>query len=62
MLNQPEPPLDYDRVLAVVHLLGGQWGSNNLSPDDPRILNAIQVVLEIERQFEIILAEQREAK
>ena len=41
----------YNRVLAVVHLLGGQYGSQDLKPDDPRIDNAIQVVKEIERRF-----------
>lgn len=47
-------PENYDRVLAVVHLLGGQYGSNNIGPDDVRIPNAIAVVLEIERQFEAL--------
>jgi hypothetical protein len=38
----------YNRVLAVVHLLGGQAGSIDLKEGDPRIDEAIRVVLAIE--------------
>jgi hypothetical protein len=41
----------YNRVLAVVHLLGGQAGSRDLTPDSPEIDDAMEVVLEIERRF-----------
>jgi hypothetical protein len=42
----------YNRVLAVVHLLGGQFGSQDLKANDPRIDNAIEVVKEIERKLD----------
>jgi hypothetical protein len=41
----------YNRVLAVVHLLGGQYGSAELKEGDPRIEEAIKVVLAIEEKI-----------
>jgi hypothetical protein len=49
----------YNRVLAVVHLLGGQYGSADLTIDDARVENAIEVVLEIENRIKIKLEQEK---
>jgi hypothetical protein len=48
----------YNRVLAVVHLLGGQAGSVDLKEGDPRVDEAIRVVLAIEDKIRRRLLEE----
>jgi hypothetical protein len=43
----------------VVHLLGGQYGSADLTIDDARVENAIEVVLEIENRIKIKLEQEK---